>query len=288
MACQPAFVLSPSTIQNGAFGSCTTTWADVVEEWTTVKAGAGPELVAWTRPEGVGGRAAPPGAESRTRLSMSKSTPGETPGWVWISWLPAARVIPWAELPHPLTSSAPSDAAVAVVPVTLTGTGTPSTASRLLRHVPGSVAGASRESATPGIDIWAMPMGRPICLLEYWSRSVTVRTVSNVIRSREPVRAGNCSDTVWIAHGLALSAKAGSATLRLCPPALTVTVVGTECRPSVTMVIPRWSKVMGLARLYSSQLPAWGPRPGLHTVVGFPSSVEEARSWMSPGSRPDE
>ena len=67
-----------------------------------------------------------------------------------------------------------------------------------------------------------------------------------------------------------------------------VTEVGTEWRPSATTSIDSCPKVAGRGRLYWSQLPAWGPSPGLHTVASLPSSVDEARSSMAPGSRPDE
>ena len=70
-----------------------------------------------------------------------------------------------------------------------------------------------------GMDISAMPRGRPICLSEYWSRSVTVRTESKVTRRCEPVRAGNATSTVCVVHGVVESANGGSATIRLAPSA---------------------------------------------------------------------
>ena len=53
VACQPALVLSPRTIQNGPVGSCTTTVADVAPEWGTVSAGAAPDCTGSTRPAGA-------------------------------------------------------------------------------------------------------------------------------------------------------------------------------------------------------------------------------------------
>src|ERR1019366_5310185 len=130
------------------------------------------------------------------------------------------------------------------------------------------------ESAIPGIVTSAIPRGRLMGLFEYWSRSVTRRTVTNVIFRCEPCRGGKATLTVWVVHGVALSARAGSSTVRVWPSALTAIEVGTECLPSVTTAIERWSKVIGFARLYWSQFPACGPRPGLQTVARLPSSVD--------------
>ena len=160
VACQPALVLWPRTIQNGAVGSWTTTVADVVPEWVTVTEGAGPDCAAATRPDARAGRAAPPGAESSTRLSTSTSTPGGNPGWVCTTWGPGPRVIPGAAEPHPLTWSVPRAAADAVVPVMRRGTARPSMVSRSLRHGAGSWPGPGPARGMPGTSISATPMGR--------------------------------------------------------------------------------------------------------------------------------
>ena len=68
----------------------------------------------------------------------------------------------------------------------------------------------------------------------------------------------------------------------------TVSSVGTECRPSSTICRLRWSKVIGFGRSTWIHEPSWlaAPKPGLHTVSGFPSSAAEAPALRSPGSRP--
>ena len=150
VACHPAFVLSPSTIQNGPVGSCTTTVAEVAFWWRTVRAGAAPDCTARRRPPPVGASAAPPGAESSTRLSTSMPTLRSKPGAVRSTWVPAPSVIPTAAVPQPCRWRGPRAWALAALAVTWTGTGCPSIDSRSLRHGDGDLGRQRGGDGQPG------------------------------------------------------------------------------------------------------------------------------------------
>jgi hypothetical protein len=73
-------------------------------------------------------------------------------------WLPALRVTPFAEFPHPEICSASPESPAVVDPLTRTSTGVPSIVRRLARHaevVVGGVGGAP----TPGKPTSAIPTG---------------------------------------------------------------------------------------------------------------------------------
>ena len=111
-----------------------------------------------------------------------------------------------------------------------------------------------------------------------------------VIFTSDPVSAGKETGTgvtePWARP--VPGATAGRVTVRLAVGVLTVMAVGIECLPSATTCRSRWSKVTGRSSWYSTQLPTWFPRPGLHDVAGLPSTAEAAAAARSPGRRPDE
>jgi len=67
-------------------------------------------------------------------------------------WVPALSVIPWAELPQPVTERPPLPSAVAVVPLIWTSMGMPSMARRPGSHHRRMVAGVPC-GATPDADL---------------------------------------------------------------------------------------------------------------------------------------
>jgi hypothetical protein len=67
--------------------------------------------------------------------------------------------MPAAAGPQARSCSAPNDDAVVLLPLTTTGTGTPSTLSRSLRHVDGTCAATGRGPGMPGMATSAIAMG---------------------------------------------------------------------------------------------------------------------------------
>ena len=109
----------PAPSRTGPWGRARRPVADVADECTTVSVGAGARLGRLRRvPTAWRGSAAPPGAESSTRLSMSTSTPGGNPGWVCTTWGPGPeRDAVGRRSASPHVEGARATAADAVVPV---------------------------------------------------------------------------------------------------------------------------------------------------------------------------
>ena len=156
MASQPAFLLWPSTIQNGFDASSTRTVIDVESCFSTRTLGlADAGLLSAVATISGTDAAAPPAAEVST--TRSKSTPLTGPFIVRSRCLPDESLIA-----SPGSQSArvsdPWETAAADVPLMRTGKGAPSIVTRSARQVAGISAGAT-AGATPGIPSSAIAAG---------------------------------------------------------------------------------------------------------------------------------
>ena len=160
--------------------------------------------------------------------------------------------------------------------------------SRSDRQLEGTAAGRG-ATVVSGSPTSAMPTGRARGMVVLKLADDTLRKVGNDSLICLPVSGGTTGRfTVVVASGAAWFGSGGMVRVRVPCSVDSVTEVGTEWRPSLTMVSGSDVMVTGEARLYWSQLSlaVAVPNPGCQKVVRSPSSVAEARLLSDPGRRP--